>query len=94
MVCSFSILPFYGFLDWWRTDINSYVPQAKPHFWVTLILQSIEMLPWVTVFKRIPMIKYSKRFFIKKDAIEARKTHMAYTRDKIIKFAPPSWIRE
>lgn len=67
----------------WLTDA------AKPHFWVSLILQSMVMFPWVTVFKRFPIMKVLKGFFVSKESIAARSTHLGYSRDKIMRFPPP-----
>lgn len=58
---------------------------AEPHFWVESIFKSIEFLPWITVFKRIPITKYIKQYITPPGAAEARKAHFQYSRDKIIK---------
>lgn len=58
---------------------------AQPHFWVDSIFASIKYLPWVTVFKRVPIAKYIKKFILPEGAAEARKAHFQYSRDKVIK---------
>lgn len=52
------------------------------------------MLPWVTVFKRFPIVQKFKPYFVSKEAIAARKTHLDYSRNKIVKCVSPFQIGE